>query len=291
MKIINYCTEWENGKIGIFEESNLELIWIELTLTEGIPKYRYPNAERYQKAPVVAKGFIVYLLKAIEANPNVKSAKLYDSYYNIRLRQYKEIKESEPDAFSRDLASEFHNKHIEEEQKYAAYSKRLFDYLKEDYCTLIKRYCDSYFAYINRYGNNDQPKNQEGLTEQLHFHGDFTDDEITSTFKKLIQGKYIQKDSDLVSWIYICTGTKGKTPIRPIEWKKKSILLGLFVFDLFSNTDKNNIWEITAKCFTINGQEPNTNSIKVNLSKIKGDDTKLPKEYDQMKKDITFDLM
>ena len=60
---------------------------------------------------------------------------------------------------------------------------------------------------------------------------------------------------------------------------------------LQDHTDKNNIWEITAKCFTINGQEPNTNSIKVNLSKIKGDDTKLPKEYDQMKKDITFDLM
>ena len=291
MKIINYCTEWENGKIGKFEVSNLELRWIELTLTEGIYAYRYPLAESYHKAPIVAKGFIVYLLKAIEANPNIKSAKLYDTYYNSRSRQYKEIKESEPDAFCRDLASEFHNKHIEEEQKHAAYSKRLFDYLKEDDQTFIRGYSENYFAYINRYGNNDQPKNQEGLTEQLHFHGDFTDDEITSTFKKLIQGKYIQKDSDLVSWIYICTGTKGKTPIRPIEWKKKSILLGLFVFDLFSNTDKNNIWEITAKCFTINGQEPNTNSIKVNLSKIKRDDTKLPKEYDQMKKDITFDLM
>jgi hypothetical protein len=166
MKIINYCTEWENGKIGKFEVSNLELRWIEFTLTEGIYAYRYPLAERYQKAPVVAKGFIVYLLKAIEANPNVKSAKLYDSYYNIRLRQYKEIKESEPDAFCRDLASEFHNKHIEEEQKYAAYSKRLFDYLKEDYCTLIKRYCDSYFAYINRYGVNTQEVPQCLQTEE-----------------------------------------------------------------------------------------------------------------------------
>jgi hypothetical protein len=183
MKIINYCTEWENGKIGKFEVSNLELRWIEFTLTEGIYAYRYPLAERYQKAPVVAKGFIVYLLKAIEANPNVKSAKLYDSYYNIRLRQYKEIKESEPDAFSRDLASEFHNKHIEEEQKYAAYSKRLFDYLKEDDCTLIKRYCDSYFAYIKKYGVNTQEVPQCLQTEEAKI-----------IFKKAIEAGFMNED-------------------------------------------------------------------------------------------------
>lgn len=155
MKIINYCTKWENGKIGKFEVSNLELRWIELTLTEGIYAYRYPLAESYHKAPIVAKGFIVYLLKAIEANPNIKSAKLYDTYYKFRFRQYKEIKESEPDAFCRDLASEFHNKHIEEEQKNAAYSKRLFDYLEEDDQSLIKGYSENYFAYIKKYDVNN----------------------------------------------------------------------------------------------------------------------------------------
>ncbi|MDD4440028.1 MAG: hypothetical protein PHS04_18640 [Tissierellia bacterium] len=186
MKIINHITEWENEKIGKFEESNLELIWIEATLTEGIYKYRYPNAERYQKAPVVAKGFIVYLLKVIEANPNVKSAKLYDSYYNFRFRQYKEIKESEPDAFSRDLASEFHNKHIEEEQKYAAYSKRLFDYLKEDDYTLIKRYCDSYFAYIKKYGVNTQEVNDNLPTENQNKKIDT--EKLRSYFKATFKG-------------------------------------------------------------------------------------------------------
>jgi hypothetical protein len=114
MKIINYCTKWENGKIGKFEVSNLELRWIELTLTEGIYAYRYPLAESYHKAPIVAKGLIVYLLKVIEPNPNVKSAKLYDSYYNFRFKQFQVTEECKPDAFSRDLASEFHNKHIEE---------------------------------------------------------------------------------------------------------------------------------------------------------------------------------
>lgn len=190
MKIINYGTKWENGKIGIFEESNLELIWIELTLTEGIPKYRYPNAERYQKASVVAKGFIVYLLKAIEANPNIKSAVLYDTYYNFRFRQYKEIEESEPDAFSRDLAGEFHNKHIEEEQKYAAYSKRLFDYLKEDDQTFIRGYSENYFAYIKKYGVNTQEVPQCLQTEEAKI-----------IFKKAIEAGFMNED-------YSFNGTK-----------------------------------------------------------------------------------
>src|SRR5690554_1469705 len=183
MNIINHGTKWKNEKIGIFEESNLELIWIELTLTEGIPKYRYPNAERYQKAPVVAKGFIVYLLKAIEANPNIKSAVLYDTYYKIRFKQFQVTEECKPDAFSRDLASEFHNKHIEEEQKYAAYSKRLFNYLKEDDCTLIKRYCDSYFAYIKKYGVNTQEVPQCLQTEKAKI-----------IFKKAIEAGFMNED-------------------------------------------------------------------------------------------------
>ena len=190
MKIINYCTEWENGKIGKFEVSNLELRWIEFTLTEGIYAYRYPLAERYQKAPIVAKGFIVYLLKVIEPNPNVKSAKLYDSYYNFRFRQYKEIEESEPDAFSRDLASEFHEKHVKDEQKFATFSKGCFDYLKEDDCTLIKRYCDSYFAYIKKYGVNTQEVPQCLQTEKAKI-----------IFKKAIEAGFMNED-------YSFNGTK-----------------------------------------------------------------------------------
>jgi len=50
MNIINHGTKWKNGKIGKFEESNLELKWIEFTFTDGILMYRYPLAERYQKA-------------------------------------------------------------------------------------------------------------------------------------------------------------------------------------------------------------------------------------------------
>ena len=186
MNIINHGTKWKNGKIGEFEESNLELKWIEFTFTEGIPKYRYPNAERYQKAPVVAKGFIVYLLKAIEANPNIKSAVLYDIYYKFRFKQFQVTEECKPDAFSRDLASEFHNKHIEEEQKHAAYSKRLFDYLKEDDQTFIREYSENYFAYIKKYGVNTQEVKDNLPTENQNKKIDT--EKLRSYFKANFKG-------------------------------------------------------------------------------------------------------
>ncbi|HMM17109.1 MAG TPA: hypothetical protein PKC47_06205 [Petrimonas sp.] len=190
MNIINHGTKWKNGKIGKFEESNLELKWIEFTFTDGILMYRYPLAERYQKALVVAKGFIVYLLKVIEADPNVKSADLYDSYYNFRFKQFQVTEECKPDAFSRDLASEFHNKHIEEEQKHAAYSKRLFDYLKEDDQTFIRGYSENYFAYIKKYGVNTQEVPQCLQTEEAKI-----------IFKKAIEAGFMNED-------YSFNGTK-----------------------------------------------------------------------------------
>lgn len=123
-----------------------------------------------------------------------------------------------------------------------------------------------------------------------HFNGDYTDEELTATFNKLIQGKYIHSESDLESFIYLCTGREGKAFKKPINWLKPATLLGLFIKDLFSDTDQTAIWEQTAKCFTIKGKTPNTSSIKVSLSKIKQDWKDRPKGYDVMQNEIIKDL-
>jgi len=64
----------------------------------------------------------------------------------------------------------------------------------------------------------------------------------------------------------------------------------MFVQDLFNDTDNTNIWELTAKCFTIQGKKPNTNSIKVSLSKIKQNWKARPKDYDKMQNEIIKDI-
>jgi hypothetical protein len=124
-----------------------------------------------------------------------------------------------------------------------------------------------------------------------HFNGDYTDEELTATFEKLKNGKYIHSESDLDSWIYLCTGREEKAFTEPINWTKSGVLLGMFVQDLFSITDNTAIWEITAKCFTVKGKTPNTNSIKVSLSKIKQNWKNGPKDYDKMKNEIINDII
>lgn len=161
MKLVIDGNKWKNGKTGYFIFAEEELKLIELKIEDGYPQHLYSSEVRYKKALIVAKGFVVYFLKKYTENNHIKPVDLYDTYYRLRFAQYREIEEYKPAAFSRDLASEFHNKHIEEEQKHATYSKGFFDYLEYDNCTFIKGYCDNYFEYIKRYGvnKNEVPDN------------------------------------------------------------------------------------------------------------------------------------
>ena len=138
----------------------------------------------------MAKGFVVHFLKKYTENRHIRPVYLYDTYYRLRFIQYKEIEEYKPAAFSRDLASEFHNKHIEEEQKHATYSKGFFDYLEDDNRTFIKGYCDNYFEYIKRYGVNTQEVPQCLQTEEAKI-----------IFKKAIEAGFMNED-------YSFNGTK-----------------------------------------------------------------------------------
>ena len=166
MKLVIDGNKWKNGKTGYFIFAEEELKLIELKIEDGYPQHLYSSEERYKKALIVAKGFVVYFLKKYTENRHIRPVDLYDTYYRRRFTQYKEIEEYKPAAFSRDLASEFHNKHIEEEQKHATYSKGFFDYLEDDNRTFIKGYCDNYFEYIKRYGVNTQEVPQCLQTEE-----------------------------------------------------------------------------------------------------------------------------
>ena len=190
MKLVIDGNKWKNGKTGYFIFAEEELKLIELKIEDGYPQHLYSSEERYKKALIVAKGFVVYFLKKYTENRHIRPVDLYDTYYRLRFIQYKEIEEYKPAAFSRDLASEFHNKHIEEEQKHATYSKGFFDYLEDDNRTFIKGYCDNYFEYIKRYGVNTQEVPQCLQTEEAKI-----------IFKKAIEAGFMNED-------YSFNGTK-----------------------------------------------------------------------------------
>lgn len=110
-----------------------------------------------------------------------------------------------------------------------------------------------------------------------HFNCDYTDEELTATFEKLKNGKYIHSESDLDSWIYLCTGREGKEFTKPIDWTKSGALFTQFIGFLFES--EQNFWKTAKQCFTINNKQINTRSLTNTCSKIKNEFQALPKEY------------
>lgn len=217
-------------------------------------------------------------------------------YYGAMRMKYKDVFSKIPDKdywnyfklIKDDSFMAYYNSLI----KYGIATQNEVEILVLKICNVVERLdivCNSILDVYKSFfetTNKTTDKNQQ----PPHFNGDFTDDELTTTFEKLKQGKYIHSESDLDSWIYLCTGREGKTLKKPINWMKAATLLGMFVQDLFNLTDKDRIWEITAKCFTVKGKTPNTNSIKVALSKIKQDWKDRPIGYDKMKNEIIKDI-
>ena len=54
------------------------------------------------------------------------------------------------------------------------------------------------------------------------------------------------------------------------------------IYNLFSDTDGTNLWEITAQCFVVKGNAPNKNTMKNTVSKYKNDDKEKPKGYEDL---------
>lgn len=59
--------------------------------------------------------------------------------------------------------------------------------------------------------------------------------------------KYLPADSDLQSWLWICTGRLGKQPQKPLKWLGTPTELALMVGTLFGNK-----WKVTSTWFIYN---------------------------------------
>jgi len=196
-------------------------------------------------------------------------------------------------------SNNFHFPDGEEKVNFETLLEMYYKDLDYKYRVIVKTFYENpnrwgrYFEKTNITPTQSEQSNDKTTTgnQPPHFNGDYTDEELTATFEKLKNGKYIHSESDLDSWIYLCTGREEKAFTEPINWTKRGMLLGMFVQDLFSNTDNTAIWEITAKCFTVKGKKPKTNSIKVSLSKIKQGWKKIPEDYYKMKNEIINDII
>ena len=86
-------------------------------------------------------------------------------------------------------------------------------------------------------------------------------------FIDLQKSGYISEDSDITSWLSINGFSKSNNSI--INWVKDVRSLCYFVYLLYSELNSKHIWEITKRCFTINGNSPNIGTMKSGIQWIK----------------------
>ena len=173
-----------------------------------------------------------------------------------------------------DLLSMVKNEDIPKQPTIGEYYNKIMQELETGYNEIIKL-----FTANSKPNNNDQETPQQAL----YFTHSFTDKERENLFNGLISGGFIPKDSNYNHFSFVFGGAET-TDFQPLKWCASVTLLGYFIDMGFADTDNTNIWEKTKYCFTINGKELNTNSIKNSISKLKGNGKYLskPKNSDKI---------
>jgi len=127
------------------------------------------------------------------------------------------------------------------------------------------------------YPHSSLSKDIKVKKNNITFHSTWSEAHLTAIFNGLKANKYLDGDSSLSVWLYICGRDTGRVGI--INWVKHKQSLAYLVYVLFGDSDGGNLWVTTKNTFTVNGKEPNTNSMKGTISKIKCDYKNRPKDF------------
>ena len=112
------------------------------------------------------------------------------------------------------------------------------------------------------------------------FHSVESKTGLTTIFNRLKANKYLDDDSSLLVWLYICGQNTGNVGV--INWVQDQQLLAHLIDMLFGDSDRSNLWSIAKNTFTIKGKELNINSMKNAISKIRVDHKDYPKSFSKL---------
>lgn len=137
---------WANGKSGQFNDfdNNYQYRFCE---TDENGYHYLLNDEEQRKLPVLACGFIAWLIK----HWGTDTQTIYSGYLQARLNQYKSSHKNDADVLKRDLDSEFFEQYNSQEEKFVLQSEAIFDFISDDDVKKIKNYIINYFDFISRY--------------------------------------------------------------------------------------------------------------------------------------------
>ncbi len=144
---VNHCFRiWANGRKGsIYDiEDNCVLRFIELT-SDGT-YYKYKEEDWKEKSPILASGIVAWWL-LYRRSKSVYD--IFESYYHMRLAQYKVQREKEPDSWKSDIEEEFLNKEwLVIEKKCVKTSQALFDFISKKDVNDIQSVINNYWSFV-----------------------------------------------------------------------------------------------------------------------------------------------
>lgn len=138
--------------------------------------------------------------------------------------------------------------------------------------------------YINALPSHSKPNtDKKGVYKSVNndtFHTGNDESYLTSVFSKLKDSKYIDANTNVATWLYIC-GKGNIETFTPINWMRDQQELAYLIDALFGDAEQH-IWDITQKVFAIKGSKPNTDSMKTFLSKIRKQWKDKPEKLDKL---------
>lgn len=154
----NFIT-WANGKNGAISDIDSNCILRFLETNSEQTHYKYKEQERKEKSPIVASGIVAWWLlyrrtKAV--------SEIFEDYYQMRFKQYKDKREKEADSWKCNLEEEFLFNHwLPQEQTCVKTSQAIFNYVSKEDGKQIQNVINNYWAFI------ENKKLQIHITEQM----------------------------------------------------------------------------------------------------------------------------
>lgn len=144
---INNCfIKWENGKNGAISDIDSNCILRFLETNSEQTHYKYNEQERKEKSEIVASGIVAWWLfyRRTEAVSDI-----FENYYQMRFKQYKDKREKEADSWKCNFEKEFLFNHcLTQEQTCVNTSQALFKYVSEEDGIQIQNVTNNYWEFV-----------------------------------------------------------------------------------------------------------------------------------------------
>lgn len=143
---------------------------------------------------------------------------------------------------------------------------------KIEFCEIIDRVRWVIAELSQIFPDEDLTKQTTNIAQTAnHYTRTASLEEIRVLYDALIWHKFLSKETALSHFQYVINGAHipvNMTPFLPLNWLGTAANLAYFIDTLFGDTDKNRVWEIATRCFTIGGKVPNKKTLTDTISKI-----------------------